>query len=58
MRPPATILRPAAPTTPTEANAQLRRARAAESTVLEHLNRCLPDTDKAGRAWQKALNPW
>jgi hypothetical protein len=49
--------------TTTEANAQLRRARAAESIrpnvpiVLEHLNRCLPDTDKAGQAWQKALNP-
>lgn len=23
------------------------------SIVPEHLNRCLPDTDKAGRAWQK-----
>jgi hypothetical protein len=39
------------------ARSSCRIDKAAGVDLLEHLNRCLPDTDKAGRAWQKALNP-
>ena len=56
--------RPAAPTTPTEAmpdcgalSSRSGPKRTDGIAVPEHLNRCLPVTDKGQSAWQKALNP-